>query len=122
MITILALMLAAAPPEPAPFEPSEQSFADAAACKARLVTLASDARGAGYDVVEGPYDLAPGDVRIHMIRADGEGHRISEHRCLEAALSSRSWRHSMAGAEEEFTIESVARNAEWLKKDAPEQQ
>jgi hypothetical protein len=121
MLTFLAL-LAAAQAEPAAFEPDDRSFADAAACQAHLVTLAEAARASGDEIVEGPYGIAPGDVRIHMIRADGDGHRITEHRCLDAALASRSWRHSMAGAEQEFTIESVARDAEWLKQDAPEQE
>lgn len=123
MLIALALLLAAAPTEPAAFEPSFKAFADAAACKAHLVTLANGAGGSDYVAVQGPYDIASGDVRIHMILAEGDGHRIAEHRCLGAALSSRSWRHSMAGAEEEqATIESLARDAEWLKKDGPEQQ
>ena len=119
---LLALLLAPSPAdEPAPFEPGRESFADAGACKAHLFSLAAEARRGDYAAVEGPYDIAAGDVRIHMVRAEREGHRIAEHRCLGSALSSRSWRHSLAPAEEEFTIESVARNAEWLKQDAPEQ-
>lgn len=125
-IALAAILLLAAPPlaaeEPAVFEPGAESFADAPSCKAHLVRLAGEARGSGYDAVEGPYDVAPADVRIHMVRAEREGHRIAEHRCVDAAYSSRSWRHSMGPAEPEFTIESVARDAEWLKKDAPEQQ
>ena len=121
MLSLLALMLAAAQAEPAAFEPGGERFADAAACKAHLVTLADGARAAGYEIVKGPYDIASGDVRIHMVRAEGDGHRIAEHRCFGAEFSSRSWHHSMAAAEQEFTIESVARDAEWLKKDAPQE-
>ncbi|HLL30328.1 MAG TPA: hypothetical protein VK403_04965 [Allosphingosinicella sp.] len=101
-----------------PFKASQQSFADAAACKAYLATRAGDARGRGFDAVEGPYDLAAGDVRIHMVRAEGNGHRIDEQRCLGAGLSGRSWHHSLEDEEEEeaFTVESVARSAPWLKK------
>lgn len=116
------LLVAALADEPAPFEPATQTFADAASCKAHLAGLAAAARRGDYAAVEGPYEIAAGDVRIHMVRAEREGHRIGEHRCLGGALSSRSWRHSLAPAEEEFTIESAARDAEWLKQDAPEQE
>jgi protein involved in polysaccharide export with SLBB domain len=104
----------------APFEVSTERFADAAACEARLASLAGEARAGDYDAVEGPYRLGPGDIRIHMVRAEGSGHRIDEHRCLGSELSARSWRHSMEAAEAEeeapFTIESVARSAPWLKR------
>ena len=114
----LPLLLVAAPAaaDEAPFEPSGAHFADAAACKARLAQLASEARGEGYEAVEGPYEIAAGDVRIHMVAVDGRGHRIQEHRCAGADLASRSWRHSMEADEPEFTIESVVRTAEWLKQ------
>ena len=121
MIVAFLLALAAAPVEPAAFEPGIESFADAPACTAHLTKLAEEARQGGYDAVEGPYDIAAGDVRIHTVKAEGDGHRIHEYRCLDKAFSSRSWRHSMAAAEQPFTIESAARNAEWLKKDAPQQ-
>ena len=101
-----------------PFE-ARRGFADAAACKAFLATRAGDARGEGYDAVEGPYELAAGDVRIHTVRAEGRGHRIDEQRCLGPALSGRSWRHSLEDeeeGEETFTVESAARSAPWLKK------
>ena len=112
------LALAAAGPE-APFVPSAERFADAAACRVHLEGVVGEARQQDYVAVEGPYAIAEDDVRIHMVRAEASGHRIDEHRCLGADLSARSWRHAMEGAsaEEAFTIESVARKAEWLKKD-----
>ena len=115
-----ALLLIAAT-EPAQFEPEPQRFADAAACRAHLATLADAARGQGYAAVEGPYPIGPGDVRIHMVRAEGNGHRITEHRCLDAALSARNWRHAMEDGDGPATIESLARDAEWLKKRGPQQ-
>lgn len=125
MIPVLALLALAAsdvhdpaPPEPAPFVPSAERFADAAACGARLLALVREARGQDYAAVEGPYAIAEGDIRIHMVRAEEGGHRITEQRCLGPALASRSWRHAMEEADEPFTIESAARKAEWLKKDA----
>jgi hypothetical protein len=99
-----------------PFEAAQRSFADAAACKAFLAARATEARGQDYDAVEGPYELAAGDVRIHTVRADGNGHRIVEQRCLGTALSARSWRRSLEEDEEAFTVESAARSAPWLKK------
>ena len=119
----LPLLLAAAPAaaDEAPFEPSGAHFADAAACKARLAHLASEARGEGYEAVEGPYEVAAGDVRIHMVAVAGRGHRIHEHRCAGADLASRSWRRSMETDEPEFTIESVVRTAEWLKQSRREE-
>jgi hypothetical protein len=107
-----------------PFKP-ERGFADAASCKAFLADRAGEARGEGFDAVEGPYPIAADDVRIHMVRAEGNGHRIDEQRCLGAALSGRSWRHSLEDEESEeagFTVESVARSAAWLKKGASQQQ
>ncbi len=120
MIALLWLVAAAAAGE-AEFEPSPHGFADAAACKAFLAARAGEARGQGFDAVEGPYDVAAGDVRIHTVRAEGKGHRIAEQRCLDSALSARSWHHSLEGAEEAgdegFTVEAVARSAPWLKKE-----
>jgi hypothetical protein len=117
------LLLAAAPvhAEETPFEPSNTSFADADACRARLQELAETARREGNEAVEGPYALAAGDVRIHIVAVDGRGHRISEHRCAGAALASRSWRHSMEDETSDFTVESVVRSAQWLKKGRSEQ-
>ena len=119
MIALL-LLLAAAAPDETPFENSATSFTDAAACRAHLATVATGARGENYDAVEGPYEIATGDVRIHMVRAEGLGHRIAEHRCLAEKLSGRSWNHRMEPEEEPFTVESVARTAPWLKKDGRE--
>lgn len=116
---ILTLLLAAAPAmaEEAPFKASAELFADAAACRSHLDALVLAARD--YDAIRGPYVIGEGDIRIHMVRAEGSGHRIWEHRCLAEKLSERSWSHEMGPAEEEFTVESVARNAEWLKKGPP---
>ncbi|HEY0111982.1 MAG TPA: hypothetical protein VGB59_02390 [Allosphingosinicella sp.] len=120
-MSLLLLLLAAAAAganEETPFEPSARIFADAAACKAFLAGEAATARRGSFDAVEGPYDLATGDVRIHTVRSEGVGHRIHEQRCLAEKLSGRSWSHAMAPDEPEFTVESVARTAEWLKKGA----
>lgn len=116
----LPLLLLAAAGE-APFKPASERFADAAACKAHLATLADAARRDGWEAVKGPYDIAAEDVRIHMVRAEGSGHRIAEHRCMGAALAARSWHHSMEAEEQAFTIESVLRTAEWLKKPGSQQ-
>jgi hypothetical protein len=120
VIPLLPLLLLAA--AETPFDPGVDRFADADACRARLGRLAAEARTQDYDAVEGPYEIAAGDTRIHMVRAEGNGHRIAEHRCLAATLGSRSWRHSMAADDEAFTVESVARTAPWLEKGGPEQQ
>jgi hypothetical protein len=120
----LAALLALAVPASAqevPFEPSLAVFADSAECEARLSELASRARGGGYEAVEGPYEVAAGDVRIHMVAVEGRGHRISEHRCSGAELAGRSWRHSMEEDAPEFTVESVVRSAIWLKKGGSKQ-
>ncbi len=111
----ILLLFAAATAGDLPFEPSAERFADADACKARLAELSDEARRRDYDAVEGPYALEAGDVRIHTVRAEGRGHRIAEHRCLAAELGARSWTHSLEDEEAEFTVESVARTAEWLK-------
>ena len=120
LLLLAALILAAA--DEAPFEPSADSFADAAACKARLVRMVTDERLRPHIAVEGPYDIVPGDVRAHWVDVSGSGHRITEHRCLAEKLSARTWRHSISGSEAEQpeTIESMAAKAEWLKK-APAQ-
>ena len=112
----LLLLTAAAEPEETPFTPAAKSFGDAAACKAHLAGLATEARTGAFDAVEGPYELTPEDLRIHTVRAEGAGHRIAEHRCLAEKLSTRSWTHAMADAEPEWTVESAARSAPWLKK------
>ena len=101
-----------------PFEPSASVFVDASSCKAHLVGSVAEARKAAHIAAEGPYEIAVGDVRAHVVQAAGSGHRITEHRCLAEKLSSRSWRHSMGAGEPEEpeTIESMAAKAEWLKK------
>jgi hypothetical protein len=117
ILGLLLLAGAAAGEGEVAFEASRQGFADAAACKAFLAGRAGEARGKGFDAVEGPYQLAAGDLRIHTVRAEGNGHRIEEQRCLGAALSGRSWHHSLENEDEEaFTAESAARSAPWLKK------
>jgi hypothetical protein len=120
-----ALIVSAAPAlasdDEVKFEPSSEQFADASACKAHLQRAVSTAEKENYAAVRGPYEITEGDVRVHMVRAEGGGHRIWEHRCIGKDLSSRTWSHSMEAAEEAFTVESAARKAEWLKKDAPKQ-
>ena len=121
LLLLPLLAAAAAPndhgaPEPPEFRRAAASFTDAAGCRTHLARLVGEARSSGFDAAEGPYELAAGDVRAHTVRAEGHGHRIAEYRCAAAELSERSWTRSMAGeAEEEFTVESVARRAEWLK-------
>ena len=122
----LALSAASAPllasPE-VPFEPSQESFAGADACRAHLVAFVAGAHTRGDAAAEGPSQVAPSDVRAHAVVISGSGHRITEHRCLAEKLSSRTWRHSMenAEAEEPETIDSMAAKAEWLKKPRSEQ-
>ncbi|HEX9947727.1 MAG TPA: hypothetical protein VGA98_09315 [Allosphingosinicella sp.] len=117
ILSLILLAGVAAAGGEAPFEPSRRSFADPAACEAFLAGHAGDARGKGFDAVEGPYRIGAGDVRIHIVRTEGSGHRIDEQRCLGAALSGRSWHHSLGDEDEEaFTAESAARSAPWLKK------
>jgi hypothetical protein len=111
-------------PEPPAFRRAATLFADAAGCRAHLGRLVGEARASGFDAAEGPYDFAAGDVRAHTVSAQGLGHRIAEYRCAAAELSQRSWTRSMSGeaeAEEEFTIESVARRAPWLKQSGSQQ-
>jgi hypothetical protein len=83
----------------------------------------ASARARGDAATEGPYEVAPGDIRAHAVILAGSGHRITEQRCIAEVLSGRSWRHSMdeAEAEEAETIESMAAKAEWLKKGRREQ-
>lgn len=120
---ILALLLAAAqavaqPPE-APWVATGESFEDSAACTARLQSLAdADRAEGGYEAVQGPYEIGAGDVRIHKVKAEARGHRITETRCLDKELASRSWKHSMESEEEEGWLESAAKG---LQKPAPQQ-
>ncbi len=94
------------------------SFATEAACDVRLREMAAEARAGSWVAVEGPYTIGAGDRRIHMVQAIGSGHSITEQRCLAGELSTRSWEHSMGGAASDRpdTIESMAADAEWLKK------
>jgi len=125
MILATILLLVAAPGTAGygevQFVASADVFADASACRVRLEAEAGKAQAQRYDAVRGPYEIAEGDLRVHMVRAEGSGHRIWEHRCLGKDLSSRTWNHSMEAADEEFTLESAAAKAEWLKKDASKQ-
>lgn len=122
----LALLLLLAGPTTGtgetPFEPGADSFRTAAECKARLAAIADESRRGAYDAVEGPYDLGSGEVRIHTVAAEGKAHRIAEHRCLAEKLSSRSWTHRMEEDSPEFSIDSVARSAAWLKQGAAQKQ
>jgi hypothetical protein len=117
LVTFFAAAPLAASDE-VPFQPSASVFADAAGCKAHLAGSVAEARKAAHVAAEGPYDIAAGDVRAHVVLAAGSGHRITEHRCLVEKLSSRTWGHSMGGpeTEEPETIETMAARAEWLKK------
>jgi hypothetical protein len=105
-----------------PFEPGADSFRTAAECKARLAAIADEARRGAFDAIEGPYDVASGDVRVHIVAAEGKGHRIAEHRCLAEKLSSRSWAHRMEEDLPEFSVDSVARSSAWLKQGAAQKQ
>ena len=117
-LVLLAASVPLAANDEVPFEPSPLVFADASACKAHLVGVVAEARRGSPVAVEGPYEIASGDVRVHSVLVAGSGHRITEHRCLAEKLSARSWRHSMDDSEDEAseTIDSMAAKAEWLKK------
>ena len=115
--SLLPLLFLAAAEEETPFT-QLASFATEAACDVRLREMAAEARAGSWVAVEGPYTIAAGDRRIHMVQAMAGGHSITERRCLGSELSTRSWEHSMGGAasDEPDTIESMAADAEWLKK------
>ena len=115
-LPLLAASAAVAASEPPEFEISPEAFADAGACLGHLQRLIADARGGDFDAVEGPYTLGAADVRAHMVRAEGLGHRISEFRCAGAQLSSRSWIERMDHrADGAFSIEALA-GAQWLEQ------
>jgi hypothetical protein len=115
-LPLLAAAASVAASEPPEFESSPEPFADAGACLGHLQHLVADARGGDFDAVEGPYTLAPADVRAHMVRSEGLGHRISEFRCAGEQLSSRSWVERMdRRADGAFSIEALA-GAEWLEQ------
>ena len=117
---LLALPLlafaSAAVADPPEFENAPDRFGDAGECLGHLQSLVDAARGGDFDAVEGPYALSADDVRAHMIRAEGLGHRVSEYRCEGAQLSARSWVERMDHrADGAFSIESLA-GAEWLEQ------
>jgi hypothetical protein len=112
---IAILLMAAAGAAEVPFEASDRAFADAAGCRAHLSAWVA---GAGGEAAVGPYEIAAGDVRAHVVKVSGAGHRITEQRCLVEKLSDRTWRHSMEDGEGERpdTIDDLAAKAPWLKK------
>ena len=113
----IATAAAADPPD---FESSAERFGDAGACLGHLQHIIADARGGDFDAAEGPYTVAPTDVRAHTVRAEGLGHRISEYRCEGAQLSVRSWIERMdRRTDGAFSIESLA-GAEWLEQGSRE--
>jgi len=111
----LLLSASAALADPPEFANAER-FDDAGGCLLHLRHLVEEARTAGFDAAEGPYVIAAADVRAHTVRAEGLGHRISEYRCADGALSSRSWLERMdLRTEGAFSIESLAQ-ARWLEQ------
>ena len=112
----LLALASAASADPPEFENAPERFIDARECQGHLQQIVDTARGGDFDVVEGPYALSPSDVRAHMIRADGLGHRVSEYRCEDAQLSARTWIERMDHrADGAFSIESLA-SAQWLEQ------
>ena len=92
-------------------------------CHSELQRVAAEMRGQGYEAVEGPYAVSPGDLRVHGVFAEGDGHRIVEHRCARGRVVSRSWSESQAGSrEEELTMDSLERIARRLYQRRGEQQ
>jgi hypothetical protein len=69
-------------------------------CRAELERVAAVARGEVYEAVEGPYEVGPGDLRVHAVVMEGNGHRIVEHRCEDGRVVSRSWTESMESDED----------------------
>ena len=101
-LLLLSLLLAApasaADQDEVPFKPVRE-LASAAACLALLVDEVRAARAASAMAAEGPYEIAPGDLRMHRVDVAEQGHRITEQRCLGFALSMRSWVHAMPAKE-----------------------
>ena len=108
LLTIPLLLLLAAAAEETPFTPSTESFADAAACKARLAVLVAQARSGSFDAAEGPYEVAAGDTRIHTVRGEGNGHRIAEHRCLAEKYAIHY--HLVPATERKLKLQTYADN------------
>ena len=90
------------------------ALAPADDCRAELERMAAEARGQGYEAVQGPYEVSPGDVRVHAVQREDGGHRIVEHRCDGGRVVSRSWVEREPRAEAEATpLESLLRGAKW---------
>ena len=102
-----AQSLSEAPVE-AGFIASTRAFADASACARHLVELVRASKPPAYDNAVGPYAIAPGDIRAHRVKAQDWGHDIEEHRCLGAALSLRSWTHSMSDVKP-ITVDDIGK-------------
>jgi hypothetical protein len=107
MIAALALLAAA---QPAAFD-----------CRAELEHAAEELRGQSYEAVEGPYEVSAGDLRIHAVAMEGNGHRIVEYHCEDGHLVSRSWIETMVDAQDEsWNRDSLERIAGELYKRQPE--
>ena len=90
-------------------------------CRAELERVAAHARGQGYEAVEGPYEVTTGDLRVHAVVMEGNGHRIDEHRCEEGRVVSRSWHESLEAADEgPWDSESLERIAGEISRGGPE--
>lgn len=96
------------PPGEAAFTSSPENFANATGCAAHLTILVKNSAPPAFDKAVGPYEIAPGDVRAHRVKAQDWGHDIEEYRCLGAALSVRRWSHSMNDVKP-FTIEDIGK-------------
>lgn len=89
-----------------PFGAATRTFASAAACSKQLAAIVQSSTAPAFDAAAGPYVIATGDTRAHRIKARDWGHEIEEFRCLDAALSSRRWTHSMSDVKP-FTVEDI---------------
>lgn len=90
-----------------PFVAAAVTFASPPTCVAHLTALIRASAPPTFDSAVGPYAIAPGDVRAHRVSAKGWGHEIEEHRCLGAALGSRTWSHSMSDMKP-ITIDDIS--------------
>lgn len=90
-----------------PFVAATAIFPNASNCLAHLAALVRASTPPAFDSAVGPYMIAPGDVRAHRVVAKGWGHEIEEHRCLGAALGSRTWSHSLSDVKP-ITIEDIS--------------